>query len=139
MTLTELEAALDQRGSRLADWPAAEREAAGALLAVSPEARALFAAAAALDDLLAESRIGEAPPTAALVAAATALPQERPTAAPRPAARRRLPPRRSWRWAALAAAAVAGFVIGIADARPDRLPADFLELTFGSMGVLDDR
>lgn len=72
---------LDVHGSDLARWPEAERPAATALLAHSPAAEAAWREARLLDALLdgAVPRV-EGPDTAAIVALATACPQEAWTA-----------------------------------------------------------
>jgi hypothetical protein len=52
MTMERLAAIIAAYGARADRWPAAERDAAQAMLARSPEARALLAEATALDGLL---------------------------------------------------------------------------------------
>jgi len=102
---------IDAYGAEPARWPAAERAAAQALLARTPAARARLAEAAALDSRL-DSWTGNAPALdpARLAAAASAGPQPRPLSRPRPAMR--WTPF-AWQGAAgLAAAALAGFLIG---------------------------
>jgi hypothetical protein len=128
-------------------WPVGQRGRAQTLLARSPKARALLAEAQALDAvLLADAK----PPAddqlaAAIIARATALPQE-----PAPAS---VPPRaivldwsfaRLWpQAAALAAAAVLGFVIGWTDLLPGNVGrgetfdlADFLDAGMADEGPL---
>jgi hypothetical protein len=112
-------------GADPARWPPGQRAGAEALLAGSPTARALLAEAQAFDSLL---MADPTPPAdeqlaAAIIARATAAPQER---APAIAAGRAIALdwslSRLWPQAVgLAAAAVLGFVIGWTDL----LPADF--------------
>ena len=110
-------------GADPARWPPGQRSRGEALLAGSPTARALLAEAQAFDALL----LADAKPpadeqlAAAIVARATAAPQER---APAPARAIVLDWSLSRLWpqaVGLAAAAVLGFVIGWTDL----LPADF--------------
>lgn len=76
MTATRFAAILDAYGSAARRWPEAERAAAQALLAASPEARGLLADAARLDGVLSAATAPE--PSAALRAAVL-------RAAPKPA------------------------------------------------------
>ena len=119
-------------GADPARWPPGQRSRAEALLARSDTARALLAEARAFDSLL----MADAKPpaveqlAAAIIARATAWPQERPLAT---APARVIGPdwsfSRLWPQAVgLAAAAVLGFVIGWTDL----LPADF-----GGGGTID--
>jgi len=78
MTLARLRAVIEAYGTSAARWPAAERAAAGALLAESAEARALVTEAAPLDELL--DSVPAIAPTPALRAAILAA---APRAAPR--------------------------------------------------------
>jgi len=59
--LAQLQALLDAYGAEPRRWPAARREPAEALLARSPEARALQAAAARLDGLIDTAGVEPAP------------------------------------------------------------------------------
>ncbi|HEV7734389.1 MAG TPA: hypothetical protein VGR62_19605 [Candidatus Binatia bacterium] len=79
MTLDRLHALLDAHGAAPERWPDGERDAALALIAASPAARALQDDAALLDALLDDDVVE--PPSAALVARIVA-------AAPAPARRR---------------------------------------------------
>jgi hypothetical protein len=110
MTIDRLQTILDAYGAAPARWPEAEREAALALIAQSPEARAAVAAASTLDasigayDNPAEHAINPLK----LVATITAHSQEQ---AQRPRSSGRI----TIGWpnlAGLAAAAVAGFLVG---------------------------
>lgn len=67
MTVTRFAAILDAYGSAARRWPEAERAAAEALLAASPEARGLLAEATRLDRVLSAATAPE--PSAALRAA----------------------------------------------------------------------
>ena len=102
--LARFEALLDAYGAEPRRWPADRRAAAAALLARSPEAQALRAAAARLDGLIDAARVEPAP--AHLIGRVLA-------AAPKPAA-----PRRGWvagllkPAAGLAFAAVLGLGLG---------------------------
>jgi hypothetical protein len=110
-------------GADPARWPPGQRSRGEALLAGSPTARALLAEAQAFDSLL---MADPTPPpdeqlAAAIIARATAAPQERAPAIARAIAL-------DWSFSrlwpqavGLAAAAVLGFVIGWTDL----LPADF--------------
>lgn len=103
MDLTRFEALAEAYGADLRRWPAAERDAADALMAAQPQsARAILADAEGLDDLLAASR----PPVVSQALREAVL-----AAAPRPR------PRRSalgfWlSGAGFATAAVAGMLVG---------------------------
>lgn len=112
MTLDRLQTILDAYGGNPERWPADEREAAIALIANSPEARRMVNAAAPLDRALAAfaNPAENAINPLKLVAAITAQPQ-RPPAAAMPNAAERFVIR--WpNFAGLAAAAIAGFVVG---------------------------
>lgn len=117
MTLDRLQTILDAYGGNPERWPAAEREAALALLASSAEARRMVNAAAPLDRALA----GLANPAAdaidplRLVRAITAAPQRAAGAVGAAPAVPDAAARYVIRWpniAGLAAAAIAGFLIG---------------------------
>lgn len=103
MDLTRFEALAEAYGADLRRWPAAERDAADALMAAEPEpARAILAEAEGVDDLLAASR----PPLVSQALRDAVL-----AGAPRPR------PRRSglgfWlSGAGFATAAVAGMLVG---------------------------
>ena len=123
MTLERLQTILDAYGGNPERWPAAERDAALALIASSAAARRAVNAAAPLDRALA----GFANPAQnainplKLVSAITAQPQ-RPAAAAAPNAADRF----IIRWpniAGLAAAAIAGFLIGWTGIDQHLLPA----------------
>jgi hypothetical protein len=112
MTIDRLQTILDAYGAVPSHWPEEEREAAMALIAQSPQARAAVAAAGALDAAINayENPAEHAINPLKLVAAITAHPQDgaRRTLA-RPAARITI----GWpNLAGLAAAAVAGFLVG---------------------------
>jgi hypothetical protein len=111
MNRERLDELIDAYGADPVRWPAAERAAAQALLARTPDARTRLAEAAALDSRL-DSWPGSVPALdpARLAAAASAVPQPRPLSRPRTAIR--WTPF-AWQGAAgLAAAALAGFLIG---------------------------
>jgi len=80
MTLERLRAVIESYGTSPPRWPAAEREAAAALLAESAAARALMTDAAPLDELL--DAVPAVAPTAAMRAAILAMAPSR--AKPRP-------------------------------------------------------
>jgi hypothetical protein len=124
MTIARLRIILDAYGAAPERWPETERAAALALIAQAPEARAAVAAASALDATLgaypnpAENAINPLK----LVAAITAQPQLgqplRPQAKP--------PARITIGWpnfAGLAAAAIAGFLVGWSGLDRSVLPA----------------
>lgn len=124
MDLTRFEALAEAYGADLRRWPAAERDAADALMAAQPQAaRALLSAAEGLDDLLAASR----PP-----APSQALRQAILAAAPKP--RRARNPLGFWlSGAGFATAAVAGMLVGAsaltaitAEDRADQVLAEIL-------------
>jgi hypothetical protein len=120
MTIARLRTILDAYGAAASRWPEEEREAALALIAQSPEARAAVAGAAALDATLASyaNPAENAVNPLKLVAAITAQPQhgqprheqpQRPQSSPAAAGRITI----GWpNFAGLAAAAIAGFLIG---------------------------
>ena len=119
MTIDRLRTILEAYGAAPERWPEAEREGALALIAQSPEARAAVAAAQALDATLgayanpAENAINPLK----LVATITAQPQ-RPQA--------KTPARITIGWpnfAGLAAALVAGFIVGWSGLDRHVLPA----------------
>lgn len=113
MTIERFAALVDAYGGDRRRWPAAEQDAALALLANDPRARALLAEARALDDAL----DGEPAPALSPALRATVL-----AAAPTPAqARRWAAAARARFWArtwgpgaGLAAAGVAGVMFGAA-------------------------
>ncbi len=115
MTSERFAALLDAYGGTAERWPANERAAALAFVERTPAARAEMLAAQKLDGLI-DHMPAPAPmidPTR-IVAMATAQAQERPTATIIPFRARR--PVQQWaRGLALAAAALAGFVIGFED------------------------
>lgn len=113
---------IDRHGPDLDGWPTAERQAAEALLARSPETRAALARARSVEAMLREGLAPEAAP-AALRAALEGLPAALTMRAQR---------RSGWTaWAgdlrllwragatALAASLVAGFVVGALGGLPD--------------------
>ena len=108
MTIDRLQTILDAYGASPARWPEAEREAALALIAQSAEARAAVSQAGALDatiDTYGNPAANAINPLK-LVAAVTANPQ-RPQA--KPSTRITI----GWpNFAGLAAALVAGFIVG---------------------------
>jgi hypothetical protein len=111
MTLDRLKELLDAYGADPDRWPLEERMAMLDLLARSEAARDLAAQAAALDSLLDQAPL-PIPSTAAAEALAARIMRRLPA---RLAARAgaKLRPAFGWpNWAALAAAAVAGLVIG---------------------------
>jgi anti-sigma factor RsiW len=119
MTLDRLRTLLDAYGAGPAHWPDAEREAALALIARSPEARAAVEAARALDALIDRwpNPAADAINPLQLVAAVTAQPQ-------RPAGRAKAEQagRITIGWpnfAGLAAAAIAGFLVGWSGLGPE--------------------
>jgi hypothetical protein len=124
MDLTRFEALADAYGADLRRWPAAERDAADALMAAEPQAaRALLSAAEGLDDLLAASR-PPAPSPALRAGILAAAPRER---------RRRSGFGLWLQGAGLATAAMVGVVVGAsaltamtADARADAVLAEVL-------------
>jgi hypothetical protein len=126
MTLDRLRLLIDAYGADPARWPEPERAGAATLLAASDEARALVAEAAALDRLLArydnpaEGAINQL----RLVAAITSQPQGAAAPAgglPRPANQNQIT--LGWpNFAALAAAAIVGFVVGWSGLDQDLLP-----------------
>lgn len=109
MKLERFAAIIAAYGGAKARWPESERDAAAALLAASPDARAALAEAQRLDRLL-----DRAPkPTLDLVPDMIAA---RAVAASQAAAGRRIARRGFW-WfvpgaSGLAAAAIAGFLVG---------------------------
>lgn len=118
-------------GADPARWPPGRRAQAGALLAHSGKARALLAEARALDTLLtADAKLpADEPFAAALIAHATALPQERASAPVRDSVVLDWSLSRLWPQAVgLAAAAVLGFVIGWTDLLPGSSGADTIDL-----------
>jgi hypothetical protein len=123
MTIDRLRTILAAYGAAPARWPEAEREAMLALIALSPEARAAVTVASTLDATIdtyanpAENAINPLK----LVAAITAQPQGTPSQRPQPR-----PARITIGWpnlAGLAAAAVAGFLIGWSGLDRSVLPA----------------
>ena len=121
MRLSIFQRRLDAHGADLSAWPAAERAAAEALLARSDAARRARDEAARLEALLRAEPPGA---DARLRAAILALPQEHGQVRPAPAA---APYRWRPRWlpwapafAALAASAAVGFIVGTTT------PADLL-------------
>jgi hypothetical protein len=111
-------------------WPAGERSRAEALLNRSDRARRLLAEAQALDALLmtdakpaADERLA-----AAIVARATAAPQERPLEQPREFRLGWSLPRLWPQAVGLAAAGVLGFVVGWTDLLPSAPRADTVDL-----------
>jgi len=142
MTLDEFEDALDRYGACVADWPAAQRLGATAVLADSAEARTMLAAAEEVSVLLARTRAepgtggdGVGPDRTSLdsiVAIATALPQQRP-----PTVGLRLP-RAGWRYAACVAVALTGFALGVADGLRQAVPfSPIAALAFGPLDPFD--
>jgi anti-sigma factor RsiW len=137
MTPDRLRTIIAAYGAAPARWPADERAAAEALLARSAEARALLAEAADIDAALDRALL--TPPQldpVALAAAASARPQPR-----RRAAARRIDFGALFGWprfAALAAAAIAGIVIGVSGIGPASSPASGGEsdLLFGTEDVV---
>jgi hypothetical protein len=126
MTIDRLREILDAYGAAPERWPAAERDAALALLAESAAARALVDAARRLDALLDRLPTPEPRADADELAARIAAAEPRrspPTVVPlRRAANDRLP----WAWpslAGIAAAAALGFWIGWSDPDAERLVA----------------
>jgi hypothetical protein len=111
-------------------WPAGERSRAEALLARSEPARRLLAEAQALDAVL----MADAKPAAderlaaAVIARATAAPQERPLTQPREFRLDWSLPRLWPQAVGLAAAAVLGFVVGWTDLLPPAPGADTVDL-----------
>lgn len=81
MTVTRFAAILDAYGGVARRWPAAERAAAEALLAASPEARGLLAEATRLDRVLSAAT---APAPSATLRAAILGAAPKPVAASRP-------------------------------------------------------
>lgn len=140
MTPERFSTLLDAYGGDPRRWPAAERGAALAHLARTPAARAEQAAALRLDALIdrLEPAAG-APDPARLAALAAATAQERPgrVLALRPKPRR---PRFGWAWAragALAAAGIAGLVVGmgnVTDGAQRATGASALELLDAAQG-----
>jgi hypothetical protein len=114
MDLARLKRLLEAHGAEPRRWPQDERRAALDLLARSAEARAAHEAAAALDRLLGTASEEDAAAAAALRARLSALAAGSPR---RTTPRWSLGPwplRRLWpQAAALAAAAVIGFVVGV--------------------------
>ncbi len=110
---------IDAYGGDPQRWPANERAAALALADADARARALLDEAKSLDTLIGSMQIK--PPvidTARIVAAASRLAQEPDTINVVPFARKRgaMRPIALWaRGAALAAATVSGFIIGMSD------------------------
>jgi anti-sigma-K factor RskA len=144
MDLDQLRTIIDGHGPRLEDWPAAERQAAEALMADSAAARALLAEARALDRLL--DTVPALSPTPAL---RTAILATAPRAPARPQAGQSLFGRLAeaatdlWRelggWrlagAALAASLVLGILAGgtLPTVQSDETSSDLLQLA-----LLDD-
>jgi hypothetical protein len=118
-------------GADPARWPPGRQAGAEALLGRSGKARALLAEVQALDALLsadAKASAGE-PFAAALIAHATAMPQERVSASAPPSFIVDWSLSRLWPQAVgLAAAAVLGFVIGWTDLLPGSSGADTIDL-----------
>lgn len=136
MTIARLRTLLDAYGAAPQRWPEEERAAALALIAQSSEARAAVAAAEALDATLgayanpAENAINPLK----LVAAITAQPQQPQRSQPKPAATGRITI--GWpNFAGLAAAAVAGFLVGWSgidqSVLPSAAPNDTAQTLFG--------
>ncbi len=111
MTMTRIQTLIDAYGADPVRWPADERMAAQTFIASSPEARALLREAQDFDILL-----NQAPLSAPADINASALASRILASAPRSSERA------VWQWsfgwpnfAALAAAAIAGFVVGTTD------------------------
>jgi len=123
MTLAEFERLLDSWGSERANWPPSDRTAVEALLAQSPSARDLLARYESFARLFDPADTPPAPPTAALLAAAMAQPQQ-----PQPPGVV-VQLRRNWMafgWphaVGLAACLAAGLVIGALDLPGDGAPS----------------
>lgn len=122
MSVERFAAIVDAYGARADRWPVAERAAAEALVAASPEARRLLDAAAGLDRLLDASPAQE--PSRALREAVLRAAPRRPLARPS----------LGWRGiaAALAASLLLGMVAGgtLGDEEPTDTGADLLQLAF---------
>ena len=118
-------------GADPARWPPGRRTRAEALLARSNQARALLAEAQAFDALLRTDAKppADAPLAAAIIARATALPQERAAGPVRASFVVEWSPRRLWPQAVgLAAAAVIGFVVGWTDLLPGSFGGETIDL-----------
>jgi hypothetical protein len=116
---------LDIHGARLERWPAAEREAARALLAQAPAARALLAEAERLDVLMARLR-EDAPVGAAAARVMARLAALPPQSQPWLVRLRRALPETRALWpqvAAYAAVAGIGVLLGTSDLVPAAEPA----------------
>lgn len=124
MNAAEFERSLDTHGADLERWPEAERSAALAHLATSPESRRRWSGARRLEELVARDRA---------LAEQRDRYQEREAAITAAALRRvRALPRRpapGWRWflsrplaATLAATALAGAVLGLLTGREPSAP-----------------
>jgi len=111
MTMERLRAVIESYGTSPARWPAAEREAAAALLAESAATRTLLAEAAPLDELL--DAVPAVAPTPAMRAAILAL-APRATLRPSSGWRALIDALGGWRLAGavLAASLVLGIVSG---------------------------
>lgn len=133
MRMSRFERLLDAHGADLSRWPDADRAAGERLLAESAEARALVADAERLDRMLRDGLAAGAA-SARLRQAVRDIPLENPH---KPA------PVRGWSWsvglawgsgfAAVAASAVLGFVVGMAElptAQPEP-EADIAGLVYG--------
>jgi len=121
---------IEAYGADPARWPAGERSRAEALLARSDRARRLLAEAQALDAvLMADARpAADERLAAAVIARATAAPQERRPKQPREF-RLDWSLARLWPQAVgLAAAAVLGFVVGWSDLLPPSAGDDTVDL-----------
>ena len=121
-------------------WPPGRRRRAEALLARSAKARRLLAEAQALDSLLlADAKLpADERLAAAIIARATALPQER---APTPVRGFTLDWSLSRLWpqaVGLAAAAVLGFVVGWTDLLPVSTGGDTIDLADVLDAGIDD-
>ncbi len=104
MTPRRLDWAMRLYGTELAAWPAAEREAALSLLRNCDHARQIVAAALAQED---------APPTDPALLANMERRLGRRLAPPAPATP-------AMRWGALAACALAGLYLGVANVAPEQ-------------------
>lgn len=135
LPLDRFAALVDAHGADLRRWPPAERDAAQALLRISPEARALRDAAGRLDAMLDRWRVP---------AHSTDLRLRVLRDAPRAGERRPSMPRRlwhelgGWRLAAPALAAALTLGIGIGSTWPALEPDDAFETELFSLAQLDD-
>jgi hypothetical protein len=123
---------LDRLGADLARWPGSDRDAAGALLAISAPARAALAASGEMEALLAATRAAPRPGLHAIVARATAT---RQLGAEEPGAWRRY---RGVATAACVVAALAGFALGFTQGSSEMAgTASLLRLAFGPGDLFD--